>query len=410
MNVESQSESEHSQSRRIELMLERIAALEEQVKELQKPVVQSPASAPPGDDSRWTRRALLLGGAGGVVGAAATVVGATPAAAAKGDVAILGQLNHSGLFRTTFESTSAHATIEAVTKVSLAHAIYATSVDSAAISGFAETLGGVGVEGVCGWPGDAVRGTGVRGSCFSGWGVVGESQAGVGTEGRSTAGTGARGLSAGGIGVEGVSTVGPAVVARSESGPALMLATIGLDGPPADTNGATWERGSVIMTTKGELWLCVATGVPGTWRLLMSPGMSGAYVPITPTRVYDSRYIRSDRTATPSPIPAGGSRLISVAQGYKVNSDTPIPLSGVPAGVRAVAVNVTVTNTSSKGWLSLQPGNATSAGTSSINWVAGQTIANGLMLTLDDKRQFNAFANGSSVDVIIDITGYFRAT
>ena len=106
----------------------------------------------------------------------------------------------------------------------------------------------------------------------------------------------------------------------------------------------------------------------------------------------------------------GGNRIISVAQGYKVNSDTAIPFTGVPAGVRAIAINLTATNVKAKGWLSLQPGNIATIGTSCINWAAGQPIANGLMVTLDDNRQLNAFAKGSDVDVIIDVAGYFRAT
>jgi hypothetical protein len=78
--------------------------------------------------------------------------------------------------------------------------------------------------------------------------------------------------------------------------------------------------------------------------------------------------------------------------------------------VHAIAINLTLTNTSSNGWLSLQPGDVGTIGASSISWTAGQTIANGLMVTLDDNRQLNASANSNAADVIIDVAGYFRTT
>ena len=124
--------------------------------------------------------------------------------------------------------------------------------------------------------------------------------------------------------------------------------------------------------------------------------------PIAPARVYDSRY------NTPGGIvPAGASRLISVADAYAQGSNTLIASDIVPAGAVAIAYNLTVTGTAAAGYLQLNPGSATAVTGSSINWAAGQTIANAGVVTLDATRHVKAFPIGGSTHVIVDVQGYY---
>ena len=57
----------------------------------------------------------------------------------------------------------------------------------------------------------------------------------------------------------------------------------------------------------------------------------------------------------------------------------------------------------------MNPGGDTVEGASTINWsAAGQTLANGVALTLNGSRQLTVVAGGpGSTNFIIDISGYW---
>jgi hypothetical protein len=130
-----------------------------------------------------------------------------------------------------------------------------------------------------------------------------------------------------------------------------------------------------------------------------------AFHAIPPKRVYDSRFI-----APLGLLATGASRVISVANGYPNGSGTIDVADVVPVGAKAVAYNITVVDTVNSGFLSVNPGDATAAGGSSINWFgSGQILANGLVVTLDNNRQMKVFCGGGgATDLLVDILGYYR--
>ncbi len=82
----------------------------------------------------------------------------------------------------------------------------------------------------------------------------------------------------------------------------------------------------------------------------------------------------------------------------------------VPATARAVVANVTVTNPTGPGHLSFSTTGCPPP-TSTLNFSAGQTRANDASLSLDDSGRLTvwpAVAGGGSVDVILDVTGYWQ--
>lgn len=83
---------------------------------------------------------------------------------------------------------------------------------------------------------------------------------------------------------------------------------------------------------------------------------------------------------------------------------------GIPATARAVAANVTVTGGSADGYLTVYPGNGALPPTSTINYRAAQTRANGAVLRLAEDGTLSVFAGqaGGSVDVILDVVGYLE--
>lgn len=337
------------------------------------PGVDSAAAPPTGSPqgSTWSRRALLLGGVGAAAGAAAAVSGVASAPEARAATGVMnfGSSNNATIDQTTLTSTNSSSTLRVLNT--------------------GNSGGGAG--------NDALFAQSVNPQGAAVYGV------GLGATGVRAYSNGTRGLVAGAIYAYGEQNAG--VVAISNTGPALHLGNVGLAAVPTIES---WAVGNVVALANGELWFCVQAGTPGKWRLLASPAAAGAFVPVTPTRVYDSR------VALPSagvPLAAGGFRDISIADGRNLTTGAVTVANLVPVGTKAVALNLTVANGTGLGTVALAPGGALTYSASAINFEAGQRIANGLITAVNPStRAVRAFAISASVAVIIDITGYFRAT
>jgi hypothetical protein len=98
-----------------------------------------------------------------------------------------------------------------------------------------------------------------------------------------------------------------------------------------------------------------------------------------------------------------------------LTSATPIKLQiftrgGVPGGVNAVALNLTLTNTS--GGVSAYPDGTTRPTASNLNWTKGQTIPNLVQASTGTTGIIDFWNLGSSsgkIDLIIDAFGYYQA-
>jgi len=120
-------------------------------------------------------------------------------------------------------------------------------------------------------------------------------------------------------------------------------------------------------------------------------GPGDGFQPETPTRVLDTR----NGTGAAKAALGAGSRL-------------PLNLScKVPAGTRAVVLNVTVTGPQAAGYLTVYPDAAAPPGTSNLNFARGETIANQVIVPLSNG--IADFYNGSpgTVQVVADLTGYY---
>lgn len=292
----------------------------------------------------WGRRALLLGGLGAASGVAAGALGRPqPAQAVIANVRT-GARNDAGADSTQLVSTHAQETLSIV---------------------------------------NSGAGAGLR--CLSGSnsGVIGQSETG--------------------IGVLAFSTAGAAIHAVPGSGPAIRFNSSAAVPPVA----GEWFAGDLLLSRSGELWCCAIGGRPGSWRLLSSVGSAGAYVPITPVRVYDSR------SATPDggrALAVGEDRVISVRDGRNLTTGAVDGPNVVPPGTKAITVNLTLVSVSGAGFLAIAPGVALNFTASAINWTApGQVVANGLTIPVDTNSAIKAFCRGGSAHLIVDVTGFFRA-
>lgn len=366
-----------------------------------------------------SRRGMILSGLGAVAGAAAfEVAGAGPAAATAGAMQY-GLSNDASAASTGLTSTASDWTYlvrntgAGAGSVGTASSGFGVRGDTsgsgqtaAGVRGNADGISAYGVHGV------SDRGCGVRGDTSSPawpgvWGVgVGNGMGVAGVCG-GVGDTGARGVhceSLDGFGVEAESTNGPGLKARSKNAAALHLQPW----QPFLNLSATYSVGSVFVTTAGEAWFCVEAGTPGKWRLLASPGSAGAFVPITPVRVYDSRWTGVPGVTTGLLTLGGPPRTVSVAAS-RTNTGAVIDANAIPAGATALTVNLTITATQGSGNLALVPGGVASSTTSSINWTAsGQAFANGLTVPIRaSDRTVNLLCNGNATQALLDVTGYF---
>lgn len=220
--------------------------------------------------------------------------------------------------------------------------------------------------------------------------------------------------SAAGNAVVATADEGSAVVAASSGGvgvvtsgafAALQLLSVTTTPPAARTTAAV--AGMIEIDGNEDVWLCVADGTPGTWRKISGPSTAGAFHPIVPIRVYDSR-LAAYTPGGGTPMARLTQRIISVKDSHNAQGAV-IAADAVPAGATAVALNVTVASPTGPNYLAVAPGDATEVYASTINWPGGFDAANGTIVKIDANRQVKVTCGdqAGSTHVVLDVTGYY---
>jgi uncharacterized protein (DUF1501 family) len=126
-------------------------------------------------------------------------------------------------------------------------------------------------------------------------------------------------------------------------------------------------------------------------------GGGSLLTPLSPGRVLDTR---NEIGAPRAPIGRGRAIDVQVTD-----------VAGVPAsGVTGVVLNVTATQSSTGGWLTVYPSGEGQPPTSSLNFAPGQTVPNLVMCKVGANGKVTIYAETSDVHVIADVFGYFSAT
>jgi len=139
--------------------------------------------------------------------------------------------------------------------------------------------------------------------------------------------------------------------------------------------------------------------VPTTSRGLTTMSVSTPFIGLTPCRIAGTR--PSDGFSGQYGPPA----LIAGAQ----RSFTLVGQCGIPSGALSVSLNLTVTNTQGPGFILIYPAGGSQPTVSTLNYVAGQTIANAAIVPLGSGGAVTVVAGVSGTDFIIDTNGYFPA-
>jgi hypothetical protein len=212
-----------------------------------------------------------------------------------------------------------------------------------------------------------------------------------------------RGIADSTVSGSGGSFSGPNGVTVNGTSVTVQMQPAASGAPPSTQNSYT--RGALVVDNTGALWYCVTSGTPGTWRQLSGATTAGAYHPVTPGRVYDSR------CAQPSPgsISSRGVRLLSVAAQRDITTGAVTNANFIPTNATAVFANVSVVDTVNAGFLTINPGGVTTINSATITWgTSNQTQSNGVSLMLDNARQITVVAGGTgATDFVIDIFGYW---
>jgi hypothetical protein len=162
--------------------------------------------------------------------------------------------------------------------------------------------------------------------------------------------------------------------------PNLVQVALGVGGKVSVYNSG--GSSDVIFDVAG--WVSTGGTVTGT---------AGLFRPLVPARLLDTRS------------GFGGSH--TVGPGQTIN--LPVAGSGgVPAtGVSGAVLNVTATNPTAPSYLTAFPTGSAQPLASNVNFVAGQTVPNRVMVKLGSSGSMSLFNGAGSVDVVVDVAGWF---
>jgi hypothetical protein len=163
--------------------------------------------------------------------------------------------------------------------------------------------------------------------------------------------------------------------------PNLVEVALGVNGQVSVFNAA--GSADVIFDVAGYVAAPTAT-----------PPNAGLYTPIVPTRLLDTRDPTSAIKA-----PVGQGQAISVLVAGMANVPS--------AGAGAVVLNVTATNPTSASFLTVYPTGPAQPVASNLNFVAGQTMPNRVIVKLGSGGSVNFYNAFGSVDVVADVAGWF---
>ncbi|MEO6204322.1 MAG: hypothetical protein ABIO67_02910, partial [Mycobacteriales bacterium] len=166
--------------------------------------------------------------------------------------------------------------------------------------------------------------------------------------------------------------------------PNLVIVPVSSDGKVAFFNG---QSGTIDLLADVAGYF-----VSGT------PTLAGAFAPVAPNRILDTRARNGVATTTPV-APKGTVTLQVTGRG------------GVPvSGVSSVVLNVTTVLPTSSGFATVYPDGSARPVVSNLNFVTGLTIANLVVVPVGPDGKVKLF-NGSAgkTHLLADVAGYFLA-
>lgn len=200
-------------------------------------------------------------------------------------------------------------------------------------------------------------------------------------------------------------------IATAEAGQLLQVTGSGTGKPPLTYTWRVLLGTSLVREVTGATaWLNTTGLAPGAYvvvlRITNTSGQAESlpkalhliapkdldFYTVNPCRVLDTR--------TGSPLVSGTPRVVAMTG-----------VCGIPAGARAVVVNLTAVGVTGSGHLAGYPGNYPPIATNAVSFSAGKIRTSSAVLPLatDGSGTLALFAppTGGTVHAIVDVTGYF---
>lgn len=200
---------------------------------------------------------------------------------------------------------------------------------------------------------------------------------------------------------------------------AASFLTVWPDGtPPPTASNLNWAPGQTVpnrvivpVGTDGKVEIFNAAGkadvVIDVNGYFTTQAVGSGFVPFAPIRTCDTRPTQPPFVPDNRCNPGGGG-----TGGLGAGDAIVVPFA-FPASdqITALVLNVTVTKTTASGFLTVFPDNAPEIPLASdLNWAAGQTVANLVVVKLPASDQQVVFFNSAgNTDVIIDIEGVYTS-
>lgn len=202
-----------------------------------------------------------------------------------------------------------------------------------------------------------------------------------------------------------------------ETGVAAVVLNLTVDRPTAASFFALYPTGGTLATsslnfTAGETRAADTTIKVGTGGKVTISNAFGQAFPIVDIQ----GYFVEDRNATTgssyvpliAPSRVLDTRVLSTSNKFTQGEARSISLGrAVPATATAVVANVTVTNPTSTGFLTLFPSGITQPMVSNLNWITGRSIPNLATIPLGADGKITIFNSAGSTDVLVDVAGYY---
>ncbi len=191
-------------------------------------------------------------------------------------------------------------------------------------------------------------------------------------------------------------------VTEPTAGGYLTVSPGAASGLPSATSNINFSRGQTIANlvtvplSGGDI--SVTNNSKGTVQVLgdlqgVYAGGGSGFKAVAPVRVLDTR---NKTGVTSGPLPPHG--------GVQLN------LSGrLPAGAAAAVLNLTATQATAGGYVVAYPGGQAVPSTSSLNFTAGRTVANQVIVPLTDDVAGFWNASAGTVQLVGDLVGYYAS-
>jgi hypothetical protein len=218
----------------------------------------------------------------------------------------------------------------------------------------------------------------------------------------------------GGVPSGSVSAVVVNLTATDTTAPSFLTAWPAGTAQPTTSN-VNWSPGQTVpnrvvvrVGTNGQISIFNLTGsvdavvdVSGWYGDGTESTVTGMpFTPIVPSRICDTRPDQAG--VTTNQCNNGGAGQVQQAPYPRSVQVTGL----VPSGAKGVVLNVTVTNPTAAGFMTVWPGRFTPA-VSDLNFVVGETVANLVVVKLASAGYFELLNNAGTCNVIVDVFGYY---